>query len=197
MSVAVTAKFTFAPSWPDGAATVRLVGYVRVGASVSVTVTVKEQLAEPATFEAVHMTVEAPTGNKWGETSRFVPSLHVTAGVGLPVTGVANDTAPKQRPGAFRIVRLPGHVMVGGVFVALALTVTVKAQALLFPVASVARQVTTVAPKGKAEPEAGEQVTDTPEQLSVTVGEGKLRIKLVCPAAVLATTLDGQVFAGG
>jgi hypothetical protein len=83
--VAETTKFTVAPSCPAGAATLRFAGHVSTGGSVSLTVTVKEQLAVPATFEAVHETVVVPTGKAYGEVITVEPILHVTGGVGLPV----------------------------------------------------------------------------------------------------------------
>jgi hypothetical protein len=47
-----------------------------------------------------------------------------------------------------------------------------KEQLDLLPPASVAVQVTVVDPAGKLEPDAGEQTTFTPRELSVTVGAG-------------------------
>ena len=55
------------------------------GGSVSLTVTVKEQLAVLAMFEAVHVTVFVPTGNEYGEVITVESILHVTEGAGLPV----------------------------------------------------------------------------------------------------------------
>lgn len=49
-------------------------------------------------------------------------------------------------------------------------TVTVKEQLAVLPEVSVAVQVTVVAPNGKVAPDAGEQTTVAPGQLSVTVG---------------------------
>ena len=65
------------------------------------------------------------------------------------------------------MVMLAGQVTVGGW---LSLTVTVKVQSSeLFPLASVARQVTVVVPVGKVEPLGGVQVVVEPRQLSVAV----------------------------
>ena len=49
-------------------------------------------------------------------------------------------------------------------------TVTVKEQLAVLPEVSVAVQVTVVVPSGKVEPDAGEQTTVAPGQLSLTVG---------------------------
>jgi len=177
--VAEAAKFTVAPSWPNGAAAVTFVGQVSTGGSVSVIVTVKEQLAVLATFEAVHVTVVVPTGNGYGGVIAVEPILHVIVGVGLPVAVGANPSVRAQTPGALLVEMFAGQAMVGGVFVVVELTVMVKAQVLELPAASVATQVTVVLPKGKVEPDGGVQLAVTPGQLSVAAGAGKLTTKLV------------------
>ena len=60
-----------------------------------------------------------------------------------------------------------GQVIEGGW---LSLTVTVNWHEPLFPDVSLAVQVTVVEPFAKADPDAGEQTTDTPGQLSVAAG---------------------------
>jgi xanthine/CO dehydrogenase XdhC/CoxF family maturation factor len=87
--------------------------------------------------------------------------------------------------------------MVGAVFVAEEFTVTLKAQVLVLPAASVAVQVTIVSPSGNTEPEGGAQLAVTPGQLSVVIGAGKLTFTLFAPAAALATIFAGQVIDGG
>jgi len=62
---------------------------------------------------------------------------------------------------------LPGEVSEGS---AVSLTVTVKVQALVFRLASVAVQVTVVVPLLKLVPLAGVQLTVDPGQLSLAVG---------------------------
>ena len=62
---------------------------------------------------------------------------------------------------------LAGQVIDGG---CVSLTVTVKVQKPVLFELSVAVQVTVVVPFGKVEPEAGTQLTVTPEQLSVAGG---------------------------
>ncbi len=59
---------------------------------------------------------------------------------------------------------LPGQFATG---FSASTTVTLKEQAFLFPTASIAVQVTVVVPTLKKLPEAGEQETDPPGQLSV------------------------------
>jgi len=68
------------------------------------------------------------------------------------------------------------------------------------PDVSVAVQVTVVVPTGNGEPEGGEQVKVTPEQLSLTVGLGKLTTVAVWngqEACAAAVWLAGQVIDGG
>jgi len=54
----------------------------------------------------------------------------------------------------------------------MSLTVTLKLQLAWLVDPSVAVQITVVMPTGKTEPEAGEQVVVTVEQLSFAVGAG-------------------------
>src|SRR5262245_16606864 len=142
------------------------------GGSVSLTVTVKEQLTVPATFVAVQVTIVVPTGNENGEVITVEPILHVTAGAGLPAAAAANASVRAHVPGVLLVVMFPGQVIVGGVFVVVTLTETVKVQAVELVVVSIAVQVTIVVPTGNGEPDAGAHVTVTPEQLSVSVGAG-------------------------
>jgi len=72
--------------------TVNATGQVIAGGCVSRTVTVNEQFATPATFEAVHMTVVVPTGKEFGEAITVEPTRQVTVGVGVPVALSANAT---------------------------------------------------------------------------------------------------------
>src|SRR5262245_8158720 len=72
--------------------TVTAGGHVIAGGCVSLTVTVNEQLATPATFEAVHVTVVVPTGKEFGDVITVEPTRQVTLGAGLPVAVVAIAT---------------------------------------------------------------------------------------------------------
>jgi len=65
------------------------------------------------------------------------------------------------------VTTLAGQTTTGG---SVSLTVTVKVQLLVLPAASVAVQVTGVAPVPKLDPVGGLQVTVTPGQLSLAVG---------------------------
>jgi hypothetical protein len=57
--------------------------------------------------------------------------------------------------------------------------VTGKEQVAVLPDASVAVQVTVVVPMGNDEPLGGTQAVDTPGQLSLVAGGGKLTMPLV------------------
>ena len=75
-------------------------------------------------------------------------------------------TTAEHWPGSVDLVMFEGHATVG---FSVSLTVTVKLHVAVFPDASVAVQLTVVVPIGKVEPDAGEQTTVTPGQLSVAV----------------------------
>src|SRR5205823_15105090 len=87
-----------------------------------------------------------------------------------------------------------GQVTVGAW---LSLTVTVKLQsAELFPLASVAWQVTVVVPFGKVEPLGGVQVVVEPTQDWKSVVEEMCGADSQLPAAVVVVMLAGQVTVG-
>src|SRR6185369_2293967 len=77
----------------------------------------------------------------------------------------------------------------------LSLTVTVKVQALVRALVSVAVQVTVVTPLAKSVPLAGLQTKVTPGQLSVAVG-AKVTWAVQAPASVLTATFAGHVICG-
>jgi anti-sigma factor RsiW len=66
----------------------------------------------------------------------------------------------------------------------------------VWPFAAVAVQVTGVVPTEKVEPEAGEQATVTPGQLSLAVAM-KVATAPQVPGALLSVWLAGQVIVGG
>jgi len=68
-------------------------------------------------------------------------------------------------------VILAGQVIVGA---CVSITVIVNVQVAVLPAASVAVDVTVVAPTGKKLPDAGLLATVTPGQLSLTVGAAKV-----------------------
>ena len=76
------------------------------------------------------------------------------------------------------------------------LTVTVKLQALVLPLLSVAVQVTGVRPVLKVEPLAGLQTTGETAQLSVAPGAVQLATAAQRPGAVFWLILAGQVIDG-
>jgi hypothetical protein len=74
-------------------------------------------------------------------------------------------------------------------------TVTVKVQALVRALVSVAVQVTVVTPLTKSVPLAGPQTKVTPGQLSVAVG-ANVTWAVQAPRSVLTATFAGQVICG-
>ncbi|MED3574136.1 hypothetical protein P4452_17940 [Cytobacillus praedii] len=72
-----------------------------------------------------------------------------------------------------------------------------KEQALIFPAASVAVQVTVVVPRGKNDPDAGVQTVVAPGQLSITVGSGKLTNAPLLPGSLNTVISSEQVIIGG
>src|SRR5438876_251645 len=150
-----------------------------------VTVTVNEhELVLPVASVAVQFTVVAPAAKVEPDAGT---QLELTPGQ-LSVTVGANVTVATQLPGE-AVVMLAGQVMLGGWT---SLTVTVKVQALVLPLVSVAVQVTVVIPFGKAKPLVGRQATVAPGQLSVAEGAAKLTTAVHWFRSVPVTTLAGQ-----
>lgn len=140
-----------------------------VGAWVSFTVTLNEQLAVPATFVAVHVTTLNPSGNVWGEVMTVELVLHSTTGVGTPVALGVKDTLAEQEPVSLLLVMSPGQVICGATFPTA--TVTLKLQLFVLPFVSNARHVTLVVPNANEDPDGGRQVSvGFAVQLSVAVG---------------------------
>src|ERR1044071_9834957 len=83
---------------------------------------------------------------------------------------------------------LPGQLGTGR---SVSLTVTVKVQFELLPLASVAVHTTLVVPLAKLEPEAGTHRIEPPGQLSVSVAR-KLTLLAHCPGAVPTVIGPGQ-----
>src|SRR3954470_16357714 len=77
----------------------------------------------------------------------------------------------------------------------LSVTVTVKLQAFVCALVSVAVQVTVVVPFGKSAPLTGLQTKVTPKQLSVAVAVN-VTWAVHLPASVLTVTFAGQVMCG-
>jgi hypothetical protein len=78
-------------------------------------------------------------------------------------------TTRVHKPEAVLVTMLVGQLMLGA---SVSLTVTVKVQALVLPLLSLAVQVTVVTPLLKVAPLVGLQLTLLPEQLSLKVGFG-------------------------
>jgi hypothetical protein len=133
-----------------------------------VTDTVKEQVAGLSTpLDAVHVTLEVPTGNEEPEATGVDPSEHVVVGIGAPLATRENETGALQVAAPPGADTAPGHV-IDGVRVT---TETVKPFEARFPNESVALQVTAVEPTGNLLPEEGEQPTGTaPLTLSTALG---------------------------
>lgn len=136
---------------------------VIVGGTVSLTVTVKLQLAP---LSPVQLTTVIPIGNTEPDAGVQTTSPHK-----LPVVeGAAYVTVAVQWPES------TGRVILGlqssRQLITLSFTVTVKLQFEELLDASVAVQVTVVVPVGKMEPDAGVQLVITAEQLSIVSGLG-------------------------
>ncbi len=135
------------------------------GGSVSLTVTVNEQLP---VFDdesvAMQVTVVTPLG-------KVEPDAGAQTGVRLPsqlsAAVAVKLTTAEQSPPAVPVVMGDGQVTTGA---SSSLTVTVNEQLPVLPDESVAMQVTVVTPLGKVEPDAGAQTgVRLPSQLSVAL----------------------------
>src|SRR5438128_1095621 len=134
------------------ASTVAFAGTVTTGAVVSVTVTVNDAVPRlPCASVAAQVTVVGPNGK-----------VNPLAGVQVVASGpsrisVADAVKVWAAPAALvaSTVALAGTVMTGPV---VSVTVTMKDAAPGFPCASVAVQLTVVAPNGNVDPLEGAQV---------------------------------------
>ena len=163
-SAAETENVTTAPPAPVASLEIGP-GTDTVGAPWSATVTVKVAGAD-VLFEwsfAVQETVVAPSGNVDPDAG-----LQATVGDGSTTSDAVtvNVTLAPLGPVAAAVIG-PGTFTVGGV-VSTRFTVTVNAAEPVFPLLSVAEQVTGVVPTVKFEPEDGEQLgVIEPETASV------------------------------
>ena len=118
---------------------------------------------------AVHVTTVVPTGNidpDGGLQFTVTPvQLSVTAGV-AKLTAVLVEIG--HDAGAATLISFPHPLGKAGCWVSF--TVVMNVQVPIAPPESVALQVTVVVPTGKKEPEAGEQATVAPGQLSFGAG---------------------------
>jgi hypothetical protein len=161
-----------------------------VGGSVSLTVTVKEQvLVLPLASMAVQFTVVTPLGKV-----EPLEGAQLTVAPGqLSLAVAAYVTTASQAPGAVFTTMGAGHVAVGG---SVSLTVMVKEQLAVLPLASAAVQFTVVLPLGKVEPLAGAQLMLAPGQLSLAVAV-KVTTASQAPGVVLTVMGAGHVAVGG
>jgi hypothetical protein len=130
-------------------------GQVMVGAVLSTTVTVNEQVASlPAASRTVQVTVVIPSENEEpeGGTQLGAP----TPGQLSLTVGSAQVTVAEHIPLAEAGAGAGGQVIVGS---CASFTVTSKQQVAWLPDESVAVQQTSVVPTGKNDPEAGVQTT--------------------------------------
>lgn len=163
-----------------------------VGFWSSVIVIVNEQgavLPELSVF--VQLTVVTPVGKV--EPEAGVQAAEKPIQLSLAVTDQLT-LALLHCPASVLPVMFPGQVMVGS---SVSLIVTVKVQALVLPLASVAVHVTVETPLGKVEPLVGEQPESTPGQLSEAAGAAHVTFALVhWSASVLRTMFPGQLILG-
>src|SRR3989442_7190471 len=130
----------------------------------------------PLASVAVHTTLVVPLAKLDPEAGR-----HRTEPPGqLSVNENAKLTLLAQQPGAVLTVMLPGQLGTGR---SMSVTVTVKVQFELLPLASVAVHTTLVVPLANLEPEAGRHRTEPPGQLSVNE-KAKLTLLAHSPGAV-------------
>src|SRR5206468_1088010 len=153
LSVAVAAKVTLLVQVPAEALTLMLAGQVIAGASVSLTVTVKLQVALlPWPSSAPQFTVVGPR-------AKLLPLAGVQVTVAVPQLSVAVTTKVTllaQVPPEVLTLILAGQVTTGS---SLSPTVTVKLHVALLPWPSLALQLTVVGPTPKLLPLAGLQAT--------------------------------------
>jgi hypothetical protein len=147
-------------------------------------------LVLPLASVAVFVTVVTPTGNVLplgGVLTRLLkPQL--TAALTLKMTLLR-----LHRPGSAANTRSLGQSMTG--FCVL-VTVTVKVQRLVFPLASVATFVTMVSPTGKMLPLGGVLTRFVTLQLSVAVTLKVTLLRLQRPGSAVNRRLPGQAIAG-
>jgi hypothetical protein len=163
-----------------------------VPATAALTLTVNVQvLVLPEVSVAVQVTVVTPIGKLEPDGGTQVV---VTPGQLSDVLG-ENPTVAEFWPKGAVTIALLGHVIVGR---SVSLTVTVKLQVLVLPLASVAVQITVVTPFENVEPDGGLNTTVTlVEQLSVALAENVMFEAEHWPGSVGRIIFDGQEMVGG
>ena len=163
-----------------------------VPATAALTLTVNVQvLVLPEVSVAVQVTVVTPIGKLEPDGGTQVV---VTPGQLSDVLG-ENPTVAEFWPKGAVTIALLGQVIVGR---SVSLTVTVKLQVLVLPLASVAVPMTVVTPFENVEPEGGLNTTVTlVEQLSVALAENVMFEAEHWPGSVGRIIFDGQEMVGG
>jgi len=169
-----------------------LLGQVTVGAWLSVTVTVKLQVAEfPAPSVARYVTAVPPTG-KLEPEARPPISAGLTPSQLSLAEGAAYETAREQVLAAADWVLPDGHEIEGAT---LSVTETVNEHELVREEESVAMYVTVEDPLPKDDPGplAVCRLTEAEPQLSVAVGVVQDTVAAHVPEAVKAEIVPGQL----
>src|ERR1051325_7895277 len=136
------------------------------------------------------LTVVTPNGNVLplgGKLTKLV-TLQLSVAVTLKVTLLR-----LHWPGSVAKTRLLGHETTGA---SSSVTVTVKVQVLVWPLASVAIFVTVVTPTGNVLPLGGVLARLVTAQLSVALTLNVTLLLLHRPVSALNSKLDGQVITG-
>jgi hypothetical protein len=167
LSVDVLVYVTTAPHTPASLLTVIGALHVIVGACVSFTVTVNEQVAVlPDASVTTNVLVVTPIGNTEPDASPTVCVITCPGQLSVDVL-VYVTTAPQLFKSLLTTIGAL-HVIVGA---CVSLTVTLKLQVAVLPLASVTTNVLVVTPIGNTEPDANPAVCviTCPGQLSVDV----------------------------
>jgi hypothetical protein len=164
LSLTTGANVTWAEQAPGAVGTTSAVGHCSTGASPSITETWNWHCATlPDASCAAHVTIVTPrlkTLPLAGEHATVAPEQ-------LSLTMAAKVTTLPQFPGLAATLIEAGQATTGD---SVSTTVTVNAQWLVLPTASVATQLTVVTPRPKSRPGGGRHSTPAPGQLSVTTG---------------------------
>ena len=107
--------------------------------------------------------------------------------------GIMKLTAAWQKPASLFAVISAGHAATGS---SVSFTVTLNVHVFRFPEASSAVTVTTVTPTLKVEPDAGEALEVTPEQLSDDAGKTNVATALHTPLSLFTVTSAGHAATG-
>ena len=180
---------------PESFTLLMFAGHVIVGNCVSLIVTVKPQVAElPLASVTLNTFVVTPTGNA---EPLVRPAVCIVIGpeqLSAPV-GEVNVAIALQSPESFTLLMFAGQVIVGN---CVSLTVTVKAQVAVLPLASVTLNTFVVSPTGNAEPLVRPAVCIVigPRQLSAPVGAVNVATALHRPESLTFEIFAGQVIVG-